>query len=1760
MGDEPQHECGFAMLRLLKPLEYYEEKYGTSFFGINRMHLIMEKQRNRGQDGCGVANVKLDVSPGTKYLVCEKSVDKDPIKDVFDRAQRMAHEKLRNAPRERSSQKDTLEDGASSEGSPRHSSKKAARADSVWVKENVPFAGELFLAHVRYGTDSDNSIERCHPMIRESNWMTRTLALAGNFNITNNEDLFASLVQIGQHPRELSDTCTLLEKIGHFVDKENNDLYVKYSAVGHDPRTCFSLIAENINIARILRRASTDWDGGYAIAGLLGHGDAFCLRDPCGIRPAFYLANDEVVVVASEAPLIQTVFACPADEVKPLPPGNALIIKRSGSWKIENILPPGPFLQCSFERIYFSRGNDAGVYREREMLGRLLLKPLLQKLEAKGDSLANTVLSFIPNTAELAYNGLVKEAQVEMARRRESIIKQLLQQQGSPKACGADLEESLRRVSVMAVRTEKVVHKDAKIRTFIQEDSSRESLTMHAYDIHYGTVRPKEDVLVVLDDSIVRGNTLKNAIIRTLNRLEPKRIVVLSSCPQIRYPDVYGIDMAKMGDLAAFRAAVALLRERGMENIITEVYHACRAELSRPLTSGTFTNHVQRIYAPFSNEEITAKMVAQLNPPDIEAKVDFLFNTVDALHEAMPEHKGDWYFTGDYPTAGGTKVACRAYVLWMEGSSSRCYGVSSASACLRSPPVLVLGCGGGEHALAWKLSQSPEVGCVYMAPGNSVEGRQQVHHQSHIRHTYHAPIHPVDIPLTPPLFKEVKEFCREHGVAVAIVGSRELLQGGLSDALRATEVSVFGPSKAAAEVESQGFAGSFAQRHHIPAATAPNSMGLPEVSILAFSDGVAFTVFPVAVQIQKQCVDNELRTLTDSMGAFAPSPLVDSLLLQRIEKEVLAPVFKGLREEGRPFVGCLNAEVVLTPDGPKLFALRCCLGDPVAQTALPLLDGDLFDVVAACAGNRLQNKQMKARAHTSVVAVVMASGGYPGQFKSGYTVSGLERALCVPGAHIFHTGTTMLEDAERRSKRPRAASSRSGAVLSAPVQRVVTRGGRVLTVAGRGQSLQEARERAYVSVRAIAFDNAWYHEDIGCPQMCQAPAGIGIELSGGNAEEKMSVRRSDSGLRELTYRSAGVDADACEAAMKSFEPLMQRTWQREGGSTGDELGCPQLHAANARMVSLHGQSGGDQDILVSSTNALGTKLRVACSASKFDTLGIDLVALCVNDLAARGAEPKFFNNHFSTEKLDGHQAMQLVSGVSSGCMDAGCKLLESGVAELPGVFVSGGFDLVGFAVGAAAGSALFPQKKAMSPGDVLIALPATGLHSNGFSLARAIVHAAGLEYSQAAPFDPTVSLGQALLEPTRIYSKAVLALARAGLMHGATQVTRGGLQHCLDETVPTHLAAHLRADAWELPAVFRWLATIGKLPCTELMSTFNCGIGMLLIVPPSKQQQALQLLGDMHEEPVVVGKLIVRSPEASRIEIEGAAGSWLMLPELGVSLPFPQILSSLQDQCTMTKKRVMVLAGSAEETPVAAVLAASMQVCSSVAIVAIASCHPQSAALTAARGAGVHAIVLGDGRFVSTAASCDSDEGSERSSEGYGVVNYARGTEGADSRAHPAAADLCSVVDQEMEAQRIEFLVVLGDVDAKLFTPVFLQRHVGKVLRVHASLLPAFPGNAPIEAAIRSGACVTGCSVCFAVPPSSYGPLIEQEPIRIQPSDTTASLRSRVAVECESVIVPRALQLVGSGSVKLQAEEGTYRVIRSSSCNQDFDKTWEVAS
>jgi amidophosphoribosyltransferase len=1527
--DEIGHECGFALLRLLKPPEYYYEKYGTQFFGVNRMHLLMEKQRNRGQDGAGVANVKLDMPPGSRFIHCEKSIAADPINDLFRRVEQQATQMLQKAPKEARIQG---VDGKSF-------------IDPRWVKDNIPFCGELFLAHVRYGTDSENSIDRCHPVTRESNWMTRNLILAGNFNITNNEDLFASLVQLGQHPRELSDTVMLLEKIGHFVDKENNDLYVKYSAAGHNPQTCFSLIAENLNVPRILRRASSLWDGGYCIAGLLGHGDSFVMRDPSGIRPAFYYADDEIITVCSEAPLIQTVFNVTEDNVHPLPPGQALCISRSGSWTIEKILQPLELKQCSFERIYFSRGNDAKVYREREELGRLLLQPLLGVLKTVGCSLANSVLSYIPNTSELAFHGLAKEAQDHLDRLKVEAFKAI--------AAGtkSSSDPSLAEILAAKVRCEKVVHKDAKIRTFIQEDASREHLTMHAYDVHYGTIRRGQDCIVALDDSIVRGNTLKNAILRTLDKMGPTKIVVVSSCPQIRFPDVYGIDMAKLGDLAAFKAAVGLLRERNASHVLNEVYRRCREELAAPMRKEVVVNHVKAIYEMFTPEEISVRIAKDVRPDDCKADVSILYQTVEDLHRALPEHSGDWYFTGDYPTPGGARVCCRAFALWMEGSSQRCYGISSALSFMRSRrPALVLGSGAREHALAWKLSMSAEVSCIFVAPGNggisSPLGAESLNT---------VPTISVDVPVKAPHFAEIISFCQEQSVGLVVVGPEQMLADGIADRLRAEDICVFGPSQAAAELEvSKAFAKEFMGRHNIPTAAykvfkgkeqlqaaydfidsasydvVVKASGLaagkgvvvpetkdeakkavrdcleaeifgaaglevvleermfgPECSVLALCDGRRFAVLPPA-QDHKRVFDGDLGPNTGGMGAFAPTPVVNTEMMERIKKEILQPTIDGMRAEGKPFVGCLFAGLMITVDGPKVIEFNCRFGDPETEAVLPLIDGDLHRVLLSCALGELSESASTIAVSPDKfsVSVIMASGGYPGSYEKGHEISGIERAHVVPGVTVFHAGTTLADPSTALSSLTGPGAGALHRMLHHRTMRkatrpnpVVTSGGRVLAVTAVAHGgIAEARERAYVAVRSIKFQGSFYRKDIGASAVTVKPKRSS-SMSASDLTARQVVRPKDS----ATYLEAGVDLDMDEAVGQGTKTLMLRTLRQ-----GYEMSGNQGHF-NISSLSY------PSPMIVSSTNGVGTKLKVAAAMGQFKTIGTDLIALCANDVAARGAEPLFFSCHFSVCKLDAQQALEVNEGVADGCTEACCAFLESKTAEMPGVYNPNSFDLVGFAVGSAERPSLLPLYDQMQAGDVIVGLQSSGLHSNGFSLLRSVVQAAGIRYERAAPFDPTRSFGEVVLAPTRIYVRALLALARAGLLKGAAPITNGGLTRSIPRVLPRKLKAQLRADRWELPPVLRWLAARCKIPCDELAATFNCGVGIALVVAAEKKDEVLKLLKEHDEEAWVIGELAERIEGEPQVNIDGAESAWLMLPELGVSLPFPQVLSSLQD-------------------------------------------------------------------------------------------------------------------------------------------------------------------------------------------------------------------------------------------------------------------------
>jgi amidophosphoribosyltransferase len=593
----------------------------------------MEKQHNRGQDGAGIANIKLDMQPGERYISRTRSVQKNPTQDIFDQI----NAKFKAI----------------------YDENPSALKDVNFLKQNAGFTGEVFLGHLRYGTYGRNSIESCHPFLRQSNWMTRNLVVAGNFNLTNVDELFDTLVELGQHPKEKSDTVTVMEKIGHFLDVENDELYAHYKSLGYAKADIYARIQDEIKIDKILKKASERWDGGYAMAGLLGHGAGFVLRDPSGIRPAFWYEDDEICVVASERPVIQTAFNLKVEDIQELKPGHALIIEKKGQAKEIEINTPRKLAQCSFERIYFSRGSDADIYKERKALGRLIVKNVLDSV---GHDYDNSVFSFIPNTAEVSFYGLIKGLEEAL---NQDKIKQI-------QALGAGAStEAIAEVVNRRARIEKIAIKDAKLRTFITQDDSRDDLVAHVYDITYGSVRRGTDNLIVIDDSIVRGTTLRQSILRILDRLGPKKIVVVSSAPQIRYPDCYGIDMAKMGDFIAFEAAIALLRESGRTHLIDEVYKAALEQVQLPKEQ--VKNVVQRIYEPFTDTEISAKIAQMLTPEGIQAEVEIIYQTVENLHIACPGHTGDWYFTGNYPTPGGNKVVNRAFINWMEKRNERAY-------------------------------------------------------------------------------------------------------------------------------------------------------------------------------------------------------------------------------------------------------------------------------------------------------------------------------------------------------------------------------------------------------------------------------------------------------------------------------------------------------------------------------------------------------------------------------------------------------------------------------------------------------------------------------------------------------------------------------------------------------------------------------------------------------------------------------------------------------------------------------------------------------------------------------------------------------------------------------------------------------------------------------------------------------------------------------------------------------------------------------
>ena len=633
MSDSIKHECGIAFIRLLKPLDFYHAKYGTAFYGINKMHLLMQKQRNRGQDGAGIATIKLNPEPGNRYISIKRSNDPQSIRDLFEQV--LWHFK------------DLTPEQVN---------------DTAYLRANFPYMGEVLMGHLRYGTHGKNSIEQVHPFLRPNNWMSRNLLLAGNFNMTNVDELFNFLTnELGQHPKEKSDTVTILEKFGHFLDDEVQHWFDYFKRDGYNNKELTNMIGTHLDVKRIIKRAARDFDGGYALVGILGHGDAFIMRDPNGIRPAFYYETDEVVVAASERPAIMTVFNAKLDAVQEVKPGHALIIRKDGKVTQEQFTPIKEKKSCSFERIYFSRGNDRDIYTERKKLGELLAEPVMKSVDYDFE---NTVFSFIPNTAETAFFGFMEGINAILNKQKASKIAELSKK-------GVPTQSEIENILNFNARVEKLAVKDDKARTFISADNSREEMMTHIYDVTYGIVRNNIDTLVLLDDSIVRGNTLRNSLIKIMARLNPKRIIIVSSAPQIRFPDCYGIDMSKMGEFVAFQALVRLLQERGLNHKLEEVFDKCLAQENLPKEKKV--NYVKELYDLISYDDISNKIGDIVTPPEITAQVTIIYQTIENLHIACPNHTGDWYFSGNYPTPGGNGVASKAFTNNMQNINVRAY-------------------------------------------------------------------------------------------------------------------------------------------------------------------------------------------------------------------------------------------------------------------------------------------------------------------------------------------------------------------------------------------------------------------------------------------------------------------------------------------------------------------------------------------------------------------------------------------------------------------------------------------------------------------------------------------------------------------------------------------------------------------------------------------------------------------------------------------------------------------------------------------------------------------------------------------------------------------------------------------------------------------------------------------------------------------------------------------------------------------------------
>jgi formyltetrahydrofolate-dependent phosphoribosylglycinamide formyltransferase/phosphoribosylaminoimidazole-succinocarboxamide synthase len=1456
-ADKPKHECGIAMLRLLKPLPYYVEKYGTDRVGLDLMYFMLEKQRNRGQDGAGIAGVKLTTDPGQSYMEILKSNAKDAIGDLFQLAEDA-----------RKTDKDS-------------------------------FDSELLLGHVRYGTFGGNRLENLHPFVRESNWRSRALLLAGNYNLTNIDELFQHLVDIGMHPRATSDTVTCMERIGHFLDEENMCQNVRLSSAGHKPRRGQRMVEESINIARVLSRASCDWDGGFAMAGVIGHGDAFVLRDRHGIRPAYWWANDEFAVCASERAAIATVFdAADWQEIQEVKPGHALIIKKSGTITQEQVLPVGNMSQCIFERIYFSRPTDPGIYQERKRLGNELASIVLSELEG-GKDLKNAIVTFVPNSSEVACIGFLDELQTTLNTR------------------------GLPRVAV-----DKLIVKDSKLRTFIQSDETRNFMSRHAYEYTPSLVKRGESVVVAIDDSIVRGTTLRESIIARLDQLGPKKIIFVSSAPQIRYPDFYGIDMARLDNLIAFRACIELIKDNGKEAVLSEVYEKCKRALAEK--DDPLVNHVQRIYDGFTPEDVSTKIGELVCTPDTKAIVKVIFQTVEGTQRAIgPGHSGDWVFTGNYPTTGGLRCAMRAYVFYYEGVVKRPY--LEISMPRFGANVLVLGSGGREHAISWKLKQSSKVGRVYVAPGNAGTSDSD-----------DGLVKNVDIKLdTANGFQELIEFCKQHNIDMVVVGPEQPLVDGVSDALRKIDMPVFGPSQTAAELESsKAWSKEFMTRAKVPTATfaifksptpyekivsfveahwpvvvkasglaAGKGVLIPttkeeavaqvgamlaengqfgaagsevvvekrlmgrEVSFFGLSDGTGTVRLLPPSQDYKRAYVGDEGPNTGGMGSFSPAPASPEVL-DFVKSGILEASAKGMLAEGRPFVGVFFVGAMFVGDVETAENLRVLeynvrFGDPETQSVMAVLEADLFELFKACTSGTLNT--IPDNLHETsrfACSVVMASGGYPGSYPKNKTITGLEVIDIVPDTMVFHAGTKLSEV---------GVDGRT---------RVSTSGGRVLAITATANTLASAVQRAYVGVRHVRFDGCVFRTDIAAAAITSlGETALSIENSPSSPNRPSRDGSGDAKIG-LTYLAAGVDIDAGNATVEGLKPFVKSTARP---------GCEMDGAALSFGGFCDLKNTGYKDpILVSGTDGVGTKLKVADVMGKHDTIGIDLVAMCVNDVLVHGAEPLFFLDYFACGKLEVPQALSVIKGIADGCKQAGCALIGGETAEMPGMYSPGEYDVAGFAVAAVERDSVMPRMEKIASGDVLIGLSSSGVHSNGFSLARKILSSnrnpsTGAQWSfrDTAPFDSSTTLGDALLTPTRIYVKSMLPLVRSGKVIAAAHITGGGLLENIPRVLPTNLTAKLFAMKWQFPPLFCWMMEEGGISWSEMARTFNCGIGMVLVVKAGDVDSVLQDLGASGEEAQVIGHLEEKDAEGESVLIEGAMSAWKAAPKSPTSYPPP---------------------------------------------------------------------------------------------------------------------------------------------------------------------------------------------------------------------------------------------------------------------------------